>query len=358
MNKIYKSYKPILNTVWGHAEANTAPPIWIMRQAGRYLPQYKEVRSKFKHFMDFCLSPYAAAEVTLQPIECFGMDAAIIFSDILVVPKAMGMKVEFVEGIGPKLAAISRADEVGNYATYDVSVFAKVAEAIRLVRAELETRFPKTALIGFAGGPFTVAAYMLEGGGSKDFAKTLQFALQHRAAFMQLIDQLVEVTIIYLKLQIEAGVEIIKLFDSWAGLVPYYLFDAFVLDPIQRIVSAIKQEFPEVPCIVFMRGAGSRMRLPVGAECVAVDQYTDLSWCMNHLRASTTGRIVLQGNLDNALLAYGDKDLIRQEVKKILRNVTMGDFIFNLGHGILPNTPVENVHYLMEVVKNECNKTG
>jgi uroporphyrinogen decarboxylase len=342
--------KPLLAKL--HACEGSPTPIWIMRQAGRYLPQYRAVREKFKDFMEFCLTPQAAAEVTLQPVEYFGMDGAIIFSDILIIPKALGMQVEFVEHVGPKLGAIKEMQDVYNYTQYDEGIFHKVGEAIAMAKSMLDAQSPTTTLIGFAGGPFTIAAYMIEGGGSRDFARTIQFALQHPEAFNTLLKAVTVATIKYLKIQIASGAEVIKLFDSWAGIVPQYLFEQFVVEPLQQIAKALKDEYNEIPIIAFMRGAGSKLRWLKHIDALAIDQYQSLNWCFENFKNTTpNAKIILQGNLDNALLAYGNQKQIMQEAKKIMEIAKHNHLIFNLGHGILPNTPVANVRCLIDLVR-------
>ncbi len=332
-----------------HGNCVDEVPIWIMRQAGRYLPQYRNIRSKFANFMDFCLTPEAAAEVTMQPIEIFGMDAAIIFSDILVVPKAMGMRVEFIEGIGPKLDGISHHSEIEMYSKFDVEIFNKIATSIAITKRIIDSKYPNTALIGFAGGPFTVAAYMIDGGGSRDFAKTMIFMIQNKQYFDKLMNYIVYATIQYLSLQLSAGAEIIKIFDSWASLVPEHLFKAYVIAPINKIIKEVRLLHKDIPIIVFTRGAGTRMEVPDGASCMAIDQYTDLLWCKKKFQ--NCKKLALQGNYDNFSLAYSKKPDIKHDVENILGKMTDVPYIFNLGHGILPATPVDNLKYLIDIVR-------
>ncbi|MCB2082106.1 MAG: uroporphyrinogen decarboxylase, partial [Rickettsiales bacterium] len=239
--------KPLLQALRGKP-ANT-PPLWLMRQAGRYLPEYRAIRKEAGDFLTLCYTPELAAEVTLQPIRRFGFDAAIIFSDILVIPDAMGVPLKYVEGKGPVLEPVSTDEAIQSLKQDTIEQhLAPVAEALKIVAAELPEQ---TTLIGFAGAPWTVATYMLEGGGSKNFATSLNFAYTQPASMDRLITMLTEATITYLRMQIHAGAEVIQLFDSWAGALPEPLFERYSITPAQRIVAALKQEFPDVPIIGF-----------------------------------------------------------------------------------------------------------
>lgn len=342
--------KPLQNKL--HSKPNSRTPIWIMRQAGRYLPEYKEVRKGFSSFVDFCLTPQAAAEVTLQPLKRFPLDAAIIFSDILLIPKALGMGVTFLESHGPKLDAINSLRDIKKLTVPDSSVFEKVGQAIRLVKDEMDRDFKNKTLIGFAGAPFTVAAYMIEGKSSKDFAKVREFIIQNPNEFNELIDIIVNATVQYIKVQIINGAEVIKLFDSWAGLVPNSEFRSFVVGPISRIIDAVKLEFPSTPFIVFARNAGSNLKafkVKTNIDAFAIDQYTDLTWAFKNLASG--GKLpVLQGNMDNMLLSYGNKKQITAHAHKILEKAEHKHLIFNLGHGILPSTPIDNMKHLVDTV--------
>lgn len=329
-------------------------PIWIMRQAGRYLPEYRKVRSNFKDFMHFCLTPHAAAEVTVQPLMRFDLDAAIIFSDILIIPKALGMDVQFIESIGPVLKNIETEQEVKKFENFDIDVFNKVGQAIKLTKTELQANHPGKTLIGFAGAPFTIAAYMIEGRGSKDFAKVRKFAVSYPKAFEKLLDIITQATIEYLKVQILNGAEVIKLFDSWAGSVPFGDFENHVIKPISKITEALKLQSPAIPIIIFARNSGVKLKRfneLSSHNALAIDQYADLEWCYNNLTINQA-EPVLQGNLDNALLAYGDFNSIKNAAEKILSQAQSKHLIFNLGHGILPTTPIDNVKYLIDIVKN------
>lgn len=323
---------------------NSKTPIWIMRQAGRYLPEYNNVRKNFPNFIEFCLNSDAATEVTLQPIDKFGFDAAILFSDILIVPHALGLKVEFKKDHGPIVEKIEKEDDLKKL-NVDVTVFESVATSVTKIRKKLEK---SKTLIGFAGAPWTVASYIIEGGGSKDFANTKIFALQNEKTFEKLIDILTEATIKYLSLQIEAGAEVVKIFDSWAGVLSLSQFKKYVVTPTQKIVTSLNQKFPNIKIIGFPRLAHfylSEFSANVNIDGIAVDQFTPMNWAKENCNGK-----VIQGNLDNYTL-LSSKDVISREVRKIFEDVGSKKFIFNLGHGILPQTPVENVYHLVEEVR-------
>ncbi|MCE2991803.1 MAG: uroporphyrinogen decarboxylase [Candidatus Jidaibacter sp.] len=342
--------KPLLEKI--ASQPNSKTPIWIMRQAGRYLPEYREIRSKFPSFIDFCLTPEAAAEVTLQPLKRFQLDAAIIFSDILLIPKALGMKVEFSPSHGPKLESINSLRDIKKITKPNEMVFDKVGQAIKLVRQELSGNFKDKTLIGFAGAPFTIASYMIEGGGSKEFAKVKRFFIENPNEFSELLETIVKATIQYLKVQIKSGAEVIKIFDSWAGVVPNSEFRNMVVKPIEKIIEGVKAEFPSIPFIVFARNAGSSLRYfksKTNVDAYAIDQYNDLTWAFKALTKNEKAP-VLQGNMDNMLLAYGNKKQIIERAHKILDKAHGESLIFNLGHGILPETPIDNMKCLVDAV--------
>ena len=319
-------------------------PVWMMRQAGRYLPEYRELRKNFSSFIDFCLTPEAASEVTLQPLRRFPLDAAIIFSDILIVPHALGMKVDFQEGKGPVLDALKATSQLH----YDKSKVLNVYNALQIVKKKMNIEFPDRALIGFAGAPWTVACYMIEGKGSKDFSEARKFCYTNKKEMLNLIEILTETTSDYLIGQIEAGADIIKIFDSWSGLLTPNLFKELVILPTKKIVSNIRKKYQDVPIIGFPKGAGvmySEYAKETGVSCVAFDQGIKPGWIKNNVH------IALQGNLDNALL-FGTKEQIKESALEILHELVDRDFIFNLGHGVLPSTPIENVEYLINTVKS------
>ncbi len=329
--------KPLLAVLAG--EQPPQPPWWLMRQAGRYLPEYREVRARARDFIQLCLTPALAAELTLQPVRRFGMDAAILFSDILLLPFAFGQPLAYREGEGPALdpvvdgAGLARLDPEGAVVRLD-----PVCEAIGRVRSSLG---PQTALIGFAGAPWTVATYMVEGGASRDFRRVKGWAYRDPHGFDRLIDLLTTATIDWLTAQIAAGVEAVQLFDSWAGVLPEDGFARWVVAPTRRIVAAIKSRHPDCPVIGFPRGAGLGYEGYVeatGVDAVGLDTAVPTGFA----RARLAPRSVLQGNLDPVLLLIGGRGLDARVAE--LKSAFCGiGWIFNLGHGVLTETPPEHV---------------
>ena len=323
------------------------PPFWLMRQAGRYLPEYRELRRQATNFLDFCFSPELAAEATLQPIRRFGMDAAILFSDILVVPFALGRVVQFREGEGPVLEKLSAREEA------EALVLDGMLERLEPVYATIErvkAVLPKeTALIGFAGAPWTVATYMVEGGTSRDFAAVKGWALGDPETFDVLIDRLVEATIAHLSAQIDAGVETVQLFDSWAGVLPETAFRRVVIEPTRRIVEALRERHPAVPVIGFPRGAGLMYRAYVAETKVSAIGLDSMVPCEIAHR-TLQSLVPVQGNLDPLLLRAGGSAM-EAAVAAIRASFGGGPFVFNLGHGVVPDTPVEHVAHLAELLR-------
>lgn len=338
------SEKPILKALNGMPVEPR--PVWLMRQAGRYLPEYREIRSKAPDFLALCLTPELAAEVTLQPIRRFAFDAAILFADILLIPHALGQRVWFAEGEGPKLDALDAAS-IKRLRREDVrSRLAPVCETIRRVRADLPRQ---TTLIGFAGAPWTVATYMIAGGSSDDSTPARLFAHRHPEAFAELINLLVEATTDYLIAQVDAGAEALQLFESWAGTIPVDSISAFSLDPLRRIVERVRLHAPTVPIIVFPRAAGANLQLyaAIGANAISLDTHTSLRWA----RALFTQQTALQGNLDPiALIAGGDA--LKVAVANILDATKDTPHVFNLGHGIRPETPPAHVEQLLNLIRS------
>ena len=340
--------KRLLRTLSG--EAVWPPPVWLMRQAGRYLPEYRAVRAGVKDFVALCTTPELAAEVTLQPIRRYGFDAAILFSDILILPWALGHGLEFKEGEGPVMPRLR--DAAGVAALDPARVAERVApvmETVRLVRAGLVSEgFADTTLIGFAGAPFTVACYMVEGGGSKDFAAVRGMAYAQPALFQRLMDVLTESTIEYLSAQVVAGAEVLMLFDSWAGILSPSLFRTHCVAPAARIVSALRARHPNVPIIGFPRLAGMMAReyATTGVSGVGVDTGSDIT----PVAALLPARVAVQGNLDPLALVAGGTAMAT-ETRAILDAMRGRPFIFNLGHGIVPQTPPEHVAALLELVR-------
>ena len=340
--------KRLLRTLGG--EAVWPPPVWLMRQAGRYLPEYRAIRAGVKDFVALCTTPALAAEVTLQPIRRYGFDAAILFSDILMLPWALGHGLEFKEGEGPVLPKLR--DEAGVAALDPSRVATRVApimETVRLVKSGLVAEgFADTALIGFAGAPFTVACYMVEGGGSKDFAAVRGMAYAQPALFQRLIDVLTEASIEYLSAQVVAGAEVLMLFDSWAGVLSPSLFRTHCVAPAARIVSALKARHPGVPVIGFPRLAGVMTRDYAGSgiDGVGVDTGSDIA----AVAAMLPAHMAVQGNLDPLAVVAGGSAMA-SEAAAILAAMRGRPFIFNLGHGIVPQTPPEHVAALLELVR-------
>jgi uroporphyrinogen decarboxylase len=322
-------------------------PVWLMRQAGRYLPEYRAIRASAGSFLELCYTPELASEITLQPIRRYGMDAAILFSDILVVPDGLGCQVAFVEGQGPQLVPIRDAAavaELGAEALHER--LAPVYETVRKVAASLP---PEVTLIGFAGAPWTVAAYMVEGEGSKEFVHARRFARRDPETFARLIDLLTEATADYLVAQIRAGAEVVQLFDSWAGVLPEPEMARWCLEPARRIVARIHAVAPEVPVIVFPRGVGAsyaRFATAVGAEGISLDTTVPLDWARREL-----GGVCLQGNLDPVAL-LGPRDALQAEVRRIGGAMAGRPFVFNLGHGVLPDTDPQAVAALVDEVRS------
>jgi uroporphyrinogen decarboxylase len=337
--------KPLIGALTGQIGSPT--PIWLMRQAGRYLPEYRQTRAKAASFLEFCFTPDLAVEASLQPIRRFALDGAILFSDILVLPHALGRKVVFVEGKGPLLEPLRTHQELDRLTLAAVREnLAPVFETLIRLRREL----PKdVTLIGFAGAPWTVACYMVEGEGSSDFQGVRRLAYREPEMFARLIDLLSDATIDYLSAQIEAGAEALQIFDSWAGSLAEAELRRWSLAPLTRIVAALKQRHPGVPVILFPRGAGVLYRefaLASGAAALSLDSSLPLAWAAAELQ----GRTALQGNLDPLLLVEGG-EAMRQEAERILRVLGHGPFVFNLGHGVLPDTPPEHVAELVGLVR-------
>lgn len=345
MLRLPEVQSPFLRALAG--QANRPPPIWLMRQAGRYLPEYREVRAKVPSFLDLCRTPELAAEVTLQPLRRFDLDAAIVFSDILIVPFALGQRVEFIEGEGPKLEPVRDVKAVAALCREGVAeALAPVYETIERVTAELPNVLP---LIGFCGAPWTVATYMVEGQGSKDQAAARLMAYRDEATFQRLIDLLVDISAEYLVNQVRAGARALQIFDSWAGSLPEEQFERWCIAPTKRLVQQVKVKVPHIPVIGFPRGAGvgaERYAKETGVDAVSCDTSQPLAWVREKLQTL----VAVQGNLDPLLLVAGGPQLDRR-VEAILAALGSGPFIFNLGHGILPETPIEYVERLVSLVK-------
>ena len=336
--------KPFLDVVSG--QRASTPPLWMMRQAGRYLPEYRKVRETAGGFLDLCFNPEFATEVTLQPIRRFGFDAAIIFSDILVIPYALGRSVRFEAGEGPRLDPLDTPDQVATLARdADFSKLDPVFEALLRVRAALD---PNVTLIGFCGAPWTVATYMIAGRGTPDQAAALEFAKRCPDDLQALIDTLVEASADYLVAQIRAGADVVQIFDTWAGVLSGDDFDRWCLQPTLEIVSEVKANEPDARIIGFPKGVGDKLERYVthtGVDGVSLDAAVPLDYAQR-----LQGHAAVQGNLDPEILLAGGAPL-DAAVDRILAALSGGRFIFNLGHGILPTTPIGNVERLIARVR-------
>lgn len=316
-----------------------------MRQAGRYLPEYKILRAKADNFIDFCLTPSLASEATLQPIQRFDIDAAILFADILLLPLALGKDVTFIEGEGPRLDPVRETGDL-HALIFDKARLDPVCETIRLVKEKLPQ---DKALIGFAGAPWTVACYMIEGQGKTGFDLAKQAVASGDLFVDFLLETLVNATKDYLFAQIDAGAEVIQIFDSHAGLVTGEDFNRCVIDPTRRIVSLIKEKYPHIPVIGFPRGATlagyQEYASETGVDAIGLDQFADIDFALDHLSGK-----VIQGNLDPELLKAGGPNM--ETAAWDLANKIRKKHIFNLGHGVLQETPPENVQKVIEIVRS------
>jgi len=341
-----KPTKTFLRALAG--ETLPVPPIWLMRQAGRYLPEYRATRSEAGSFIDLCYNPDLACEVTLQPLRRYDFDAAILFSDILVIPQALGQHLAFKQGEGPQLDAIRDASGLG---ILNVDRIHDTLGPVYETVAKLSTSIPShTSLIGFAGAPWTVATYMVEGKGSKDFANIRRFAYGDPNGFSRLIDILVEATTQYLLKQVEAGAECIQLFETWGGVLSENGFKRWVIEPTKKIVANLKAVHPDLPVIGFPRGAGLHLidfKQHTCVDAVGLDSGVPLKWVAENLQPLGP----VQGNLDPMYLITGGDEMIK-ETRRILDTLRNGPFIFNLGHGITPETSPENVGKLVEFIRN------
>lgn len=325
------------------------PPVWLMRQAGRYLPEYRETRAKAPGFLAFCLTPELAIEATLQPIRRYGFDAAILFSDLPILAYGLGRALDYREGEGPVLEPMTEAADID---ALDLSTvlpkLTPVFETVAGVRAKLPA---DTALIGFAGAPWTLACYMVQGRGGHEFVVARRFAFADPARFDRLVDRLVEATIVYLDAQVAAGAEAVQLFDSWAGLLPETAFRRWCVEPVRRIISALKAKHPALPVIAFPRGAGALVQgfaTATGADAVQIDASVPLDWAAHWIQQQAC----VQGNLDPQILVVGG-EVMREEIHRIRRALAGGPHVFNLGHGIVPEVPPQHVADLITAVREK-----
>jgi uroporphyrinogen decarboxylase len=337
--------KPIVRVLQG--ERQSVPPIWLMRQAGRYLPEYRAIRQKTESFFDLCFTPELAAEVTLQPVRRFAFDAAILFSDILVIPHALGQRVSFEQADGPRLDALKEPAALGKLRRQiDQTVLAPVYETIERVKSQLPA---EVALLGFCGAPWTLATYMIAGMGTPDQLPARVFAYRHPDAFAALIDLLVDASANYLIRQFQAGVDAVQIFDTWAGVLPPDGFDSYCVEPCARIVAKVRKEIPAAKIIGFPRGAGTRLKkyaVASGVDAVGLDWMIAFAFACDEIQS----RRPIQGNLDPLALLVGGRTL-DAAIDRIIEAFGGGPFIFNLGHGVLPDTPVAHVERLVSRVR-------
>ena len=339
--------KAILRALAG--EALSPPPAWMMRQAGRYLPEYRATRARAGDFLSLCYTPELAAEVTLQPIRRYGFDAAILFADILLVPQALGLDLAFVEGEGPRLSTVTDAGGVAMLRPAEEihATLHPVYETVRILASALPR---ETTLIGFAGAPWTVATYMVAGRGTPDQGPAHAFIARDRAGFAALIERIEAATVLYLSAQVEAGAEVVKLFDSWAGSLRGRDFEDFAVAPARRITQALKARHPGLPVIAFPREAGAGyagFARATGADCVALDAGVDRGWAARDVQRDGC----VQGNLDPRLLVAGGEALAA-ETRAVVRAFAGGPHVFNLGHGITPDADPGNVARMLDALRD------
>lgn len=339
--------KTILRALAGQTQS--VPPIWMMRQAGRYLPEYRATRAQAGDFLSLCYNSELAAEVTLQPIRRYGFDAAIMFADILLIPQALGADLWFVTGEGPRLSTVTSAADFDQLRPADETdaTLNPIYETLRILSRALPA---ETTLIGFAGAPWTVATYMIAGRGTPDQGPAHKLMTENPDVFERLIDLLTEATIDYLSKQIDAGAEVVKLFDSWAGSLKGNDFERFSLAPIRRIIIALKARHPNTPVIAFPREAGEKylgFAKATGADCLALDNSVDPQWAAAHLQPDGC----VQGNLKSSHMVSGGPALV-EDTKRIVAAFRNGPHIFNLGHGITPQADPDNVQRMIDAVRD------
>ncbi len=338
--------KTILRALAG--ETLPTPPIWMMRQAGRYLPEYKATRAQAGDFLSLCYNPDLAAEVTLQPIRRYGFDAAILFADILLVPQALGADLWFVTGEGPRLSTITTQADFDKLKPADEidAVLNPIYETVGILSKELP---PETTLIGFAGAPWTVATYMIAGQGTPDQGPAHALMNENNALFEALLARITQATIAYLSKQIDAGAEVVKIFDSWAGSLKGDAFQKYALEPAREITAALKAKYPHIPVIGFPREAGDNyigFHKATGVDCVALDNSVDADWAAEQVQKDGC----VQGNLASSHMVTGGQNLV-DETRRIVKAFSNGPHIFNLGHGITPDANPDNVQLMIDTVR-------
>lgn len=325
-----------------------SPPLWFMRQAGRYLPEYRKVREQFPSFLDLCFSPSAAAEVTLQPLKRFDFDGVILFSDILTIPYGLGQKIFFDADHGPQLSELSLSTFQEKLSFDHIEkTMAPVYETLHLVQQQLPS---SKALFGFSGAPWTLALYMLEGKGTRDFSKAKQEAFQEEKHFSLFLEFLSQAISSHLIEQIKAGATVLQLFDTWAGLCPATHFQQWIIEPTQAILASVKKAFPHVPLIGFPKGIGTNLvdyAVQCGFSGLSLDSSTPLPWAVKNCPQD----LILQGNLDPLILSAG-RDTLKRAIYQIHHEMEGRPYIFNLGHGIVPQTPLKNVEDCVKWVRH------
>ena len=340
--------KTILRALAG--ETLPTPPIWMMRQAGRYLPEYRATRAQAGDFLSLCYNSELAAEVTLQPIRRYGFDAAILFADILLLPQALGADLWFVTGEGPRLSTIQTQedfDKLGSVEDIDETLN-PIYETVRILRRELPD---ETTLIGFAGAPWTVATYMIAGRGTPDQGPAHALKAENRALFEALISRITVGTIAYLSKQIDAGAEVVKIFDSWAGSLKGEDFEKYAVEPARQITAALKTQYPDIPVIGFPREAGDGyigFAKATGVDCVALDNSVSAEWAAKNVQVDGC----VQGNLASSHMVTGGQALV-DETRAIVKAFSGGPHIFNLGHGITPDADPDNVQRMIDAVRGQ-----
>lgn len=338
--------KTILRALAG--ETQSTPPIWMMRQAGRYLPEYRATRAKAGDFLSLCYNPELATEVTLQPIRRYGFDAAILFADILLIPQALGADLWFVTGEGPRLSTITSQadfDKLGPAADIH-EVLNPIYETVKILSGALPS---ETTLIGFAGAPWTVATYMIAGRGTPDQGPAHALRIENNPLFEALLARIMQATILYLSAQIEAGAEVVKIFDSWAGSLKGDAFEKYALQPAREITAALKIQYPEVPIIGFPREAAEKyigFAKATGIDCVALDNSVSPEWAAQNVQVDGC----VQGNLASHHMVTGGQALV-DETRAIVKAFSNGPHIFNLGHGITPDADPDNVQLMIDTVR-------
>lgn len=340
--------KKLIDTIQG--KSHNSPPFWFMRQAGRYLPEYREVRKTVSNFLELCYTPKLATEVTLQPLRRFPLDAAILFSDILVVPDAMGLNVRFEENVGPIVEGFhdSHKKIIQNINSENfLQELNPVFETVEMIKSSISK---ETTFIGFSGAPWTLLCYMIEGRGSKNFYYARNWAYQNKALFDDILEVLEEYVSLYLIQQIKCGVDCIQIFDSWASQVPYDDFDYFCLKPVQRIVRKVRKKYPDIPIIAFPKGANLHLEKYVNEtniNVLGIDSTISIGQAYDRIN----NNCILQGNLDPVYALSGGKAL-EEKVLKILETMKNKPFIFNFGHGVDKNTPVENISKISKLLND------